>query len=268
MYGGHSGVDIHKEKANAIIILARFLKVLEKDCVGFSIVSIEGGTAHNAIPRNAYGEIVTTEENINKIKDLGNNFLREIRQEYGAVEPKMVLEVLDSEVKKKPCKSLVLDLILSIHHGVLYHSSNSEGLVETSSNLAQISTLENEFIITTSQRSSSSSRLREISNKMEAVCSLAGASITLNNGYPSWSPDFKGEVLAKFTELYKKLFNKEPIIEVIHAGLECGVIGSKYPEIKMISVGPTIKNPHSPDERMLIPTVNRVYKLLREYVNF
>ncbi|MBN2618594.1 MAG: aminoacyl-histidine dipeptidase [Spirochaetales bacterium] len=265
--GGHSGVDIHKEKGNALIIAARLLKEFKHNNIEFGVVSFNGGSAHNAIPRNSKAVISINSENIGRIDDIVKSFTEIVKNEFKNVEPSLTIKTESIKESVLSDDGSIIDLILSLPHGVMYNSSEMKGIVETSSNVAVISTHEEKYKILMSQRSSVMSRLDEICNKIDSIVSLAKGSVEFGGGYPAWQPDFNSKILKEFITCYKELFHKEPVIEVIHAGLECGVIGSKYSGMEMISIGPTIKNPHSPDEKMEISTLGNLWELLIHYLN-
>ncbi len=264
--GGHSGVEIHLEKGNSNIILARLLKEITQNEVEFGISEFSGGSAHNAIPRNSSATFAINKKDVDKCRDILTKQINMIKREFSVSDPDITLEI------KKPLKvdsyrsTKIIDLILSLPHGVLYNSKQMDGIVETSCNLAVISIDETGFNILMSQRSSVMSRLDEVCNKIDAVVSLSGGSVEFGGGYPSWQPDFDSKLLEDFKRCYKDIFHKEPVIEVIHAGLECGVIGAKYPGMEMISIGPTIESPHCPDEKMLITTILDIWDLLVKYL--
>ena len=246
------------------------------------LVFIEGGSAHNAIPRET--KVVFSAD-----KDLTSvlGALREkIISEIGYAEPNMKIDITPAvnnyrnELNAKDTKKLVA-IMMAMPHGVAAMSKDIEGLPETSNNFATIKMvmpaskgglLRNEtgsVSILSSQRSSVESRLDWISRKIEAIAVASGAKTSTSDGYPSWEPNMESSLNRKCVDIYKKLFGKEPRVEVIHAGLECGIIGSKNEGMEMISFGPTIKNPHTPDERLEIPTVQMVWdftvELLKDY---
>lgn len=265
--GGHSGVDIHLEKANANIILARLLKELQQNEVDFGISELSGGSAHNAIPRNSSAILGINGKDIDTCITILTKQIDKIKKEYIISDPNITLAIEQSLKINNYRSPKIIDLILSLPHGVLFNSKQMEGIVETSCNLAAISKDESGFNILMSQRSSVMSRLDELCNKIDAVVSLSGGCVEFGGGYPAWQPEFNSKLLADFKRCYNTIFDKDPIIEVIHAGLECGIIGAKYPGMEMISIGPTIKSPHCPDEKMLISTVLDIWKLLVRYLN-
>ena len=268
LHGGHSGTDILKEYANAVRLLARTLHLLH-DNVGAQLSKICGGSADNAIPRDAYAIVVLADSDQSQaariVKDAQQNF----RNEFGNSDPNLELTLAahDSKVEKvidTATTRQIIDLLLALPHGVAAMSSDIDGLVETSNNLATASTEDDAVRIVTSQRSSVETRLLELSTRIESIARLARATITSCNDYPSWQPDMNSPLLARCREVYRNLFGKDPVVELIHAGLECGIIGNKYPGIDMVSFGPTIEAPHSPCERVHIPSITRVWKFLVE----
>lgn len=262
--GGHSGIEIHLEKANANILIARFLKEVRNRGIEYRIESLEGGSAHNAIARDSSGVISINKKDLSAVKELVNSYLKIVRKEFKKTDPDLFIKIDECNSTGVSCNTKIVDLILSLPHGVMYNSMEMTGVVETSSNIAVVSTVDGEFRVLMSQRSSVMSRLDEICSKIDSIVSLAGATIEFGGGYPSWQPDFDSDLLKDFVKHYNKIFKREPVIKVIHAGLECGVIGAKYPDMEMISIGPTIKNPHCPDEKMMLSTVYDIWQLLVE----
>ena len=264
--GGHSGVEIDQEKGNSNIMLARVLKNLDIQGIQFGIASINGGTAHNAIPRNSKGIISFNKVDLPKLETVVKDIKAKLKDEYKISDPGVNIVLNPCELKNVLSNKKIVDLILALPNGVIYNSMEMKGIVETSSNVAVIKTTQENFELLMSQRSSVMSRLDEICNKIDSIVKLSGGSVVFGGGYPSWQPDFDSQILKDLTKCYNEIFNREPIIEVIHAGLECGVIGAKYPGMEMISIGPTIKSPHCPDEKMLISTVGDIWKLLSRYL--
>jgi aminoacyl-histidine dipeptidase len=274
--GGHSGVDINLPRGNSNIIVARLLDEAARNAAT-KLIHIEGGSAHNAIPRETKA-IISTDKDIAAV--LGT--LREkIIGEIGYAEPGMkidinpVANIYRNEINPEDTKKLI-GIMMAMPHGVAAMSKDIEGLPETSNNFATIKMSEARGLISdkklvsilSSQRSSVESRLDWISRKIEAIAVAAGAKTATSDGYPSWEPNLESELNKKCVEIYKKLFGNEPKVEIIHAGLECGIIGSKNEGMDMVSFGPTIKNPHTPDERLEIATVGKVWdfcvELLKE----
>ena len=266
--GGHSGCDIHKGLGNANKILARFLYMLQEN-FSFNLVEINGGNLHNAIPREATAVIGTAPENREQIRIMLNNFAADIENELKRVDPdvRLIMETTDKPEKCLPetLKEKLIYSLLACPHGVISMSHEIEGLVETSTNLASVKMIEaTKIVIGTSQRSSTESAKNAIADQVASVFRLAGATVEHGEGYPGWAPNPDSEILKVAQESYRKLFNKEAKIMAIHAGLECGLFLEKYPNLDMISFGPTLRGVHSPDERMEIKTVGLWWKHLLE----
>jgi dipeptidase D len=267
--GGHSGVDIHEQRANAIKIIARgLLLLMEKYPV--HIMSINGGSAHNAIPREAEAILLSSFDFADSFSDIIRKFEKTVREEFDTIDPglEVILEKSDANgnnswkiISEKHALSAVR-LLVGIPHGVYNMSYQIPDLVETSSNLATVTTKESLIEIVTSQRSSSMSRLSEITGLIKAISALTGAETEDKNAYPAWKPRMDSPLLSRCVDIYTDLYGKQPKIEAIHAGLECAVIGAKYPDMDMISFGPTIKGAHSPEEKLHIPSVGKVLVFL------
>jgi dipeptidase D len=264
--GGHSGIDIHKHRANANKLLARTLRALSQGRREMRIVSLNGGSRHNAIARDA-AAVAACATGMGGIQAVVAEMEKTFRGEYGEKEAGLFVRAV--EAPKAPSAGLTpeathrtLALLLSLPHGVAGMSPNLSGLVETSSNLATASVQDGRLRILTSQRSSVLSRLAEITAVVRAVAELAGAEVKEENKYPPWPPRMDDPLLRQAKQIYTRLFGKAPVIQVIHAGLECAIIGAMYPGMQMISLGPTIRSPHSPSERLHIPSVGQVGQLL------
>jgi dipeptidase D len=256
--GGHSGSEIHKGLGNANKILVRFLYLLKTD-FDFALCAIEGGNLHNAIPREAYAVIGLHPEDREKVRALLNCFTAQIENELKHVDPKVqiVMQSVDkpeTRIDPRSAEKLIYALY-ACPHGVISMSHDIEGLVETSTNLASVKMKDNRIIIGTSQRSSIESAKESIANQVASTFLLAGAAVTQGDGYPGWAPNTDSRILKAAKDSYKQLFNKEPKIMAIHAGLECGLFLEKYPWLDMISFGPTLRDVHSPNERIRIDTV-------------
>ncbi|RXE71253.1 aminoacyl-histidine dipeptidase [Muribaculaceae bacterium Isolate-002 (NCI)] len=265
--GGHSGGDIHLGRANANKLLARFLWNLTTQHE-VSVAEFDGGNLRNAIPRAAHAIVGVHTSKKEDVRIALNNYAAEIANEYAGIEP--TLEI-DMESVDRPEFSIdsrtSINLIRAIYcapHGVVSMSRDLEGLVETSTNLAAVKMKsDNEIIITTSQRSSVESRKWDIANQVEAVFTLAGAHVTHGDGYPGWQPDMNSPIMKIASDAYEELYGVKPAIKAIHAGLECGLFKSVYPELDMVSFGPTLRDVHSPSEKMFIPAVERFWQQLR-----
>ncbi|MBP3750897.1 MAG: aminoacyl-histidine dipeptidase [Prevotella sp.] len=267
--GGHSGDDINKKRANAIKILARFL-YLEQQKHDICLAQFNSGKLHNAIPRE--GEIVFAVPFADKEQTRAdwNIFCSEVEEEFMVTEKNMHfhMESADAEpVIPQETGKRIINALQAVHHGVfsVVQDLSLGNLTETSSNLAVVKTEDDKITINTSQRSNVMSNLENMVSTVTAVFELAGAdSIIHNDGYPAWkmNPDSKLREVAK--RCYEQLFNAEPTIIGIHAGLECGLFSERYPQLDMLSIGPTMRGVHSPDEKLHIPSVEKVYKLVKE----
>lgn len=264
--GGHSGLDIQEGRANAIKLLARFLTKLHD--VSFEVAEISGGSKRNAIPREAEAVLMIDPRDEIKLKTHLDHFKADLQQEFRTVDPKLDLELNKKEGRfekiftREFTKKLV-DTLLALPHGIIAMNQDIPGLVETSTNLATISEEDGKLRVGTSQRSSTESAKEYISHSVAAVFSLAEAEINTGDGYPGWKPNMESQLLETSKNVYKNRYNSEPEIKAIHAGLECGILGNKYPGLDMISFGPTIENAHSPDERVNIKDVEKFYDLLK-----
>lgn len=268
MRGGHSGIDIHKPRASANKILARALHLLAKSG-DMRLMSIKGGTVHNAIARDAEATVVLRPSQFARMQNVIKEFEQTVLGEYATSETSLALSISqvaydsDSNTALPPGNThKAIQLLLALPHGVTGMSEDPGNLVETSNNLATVEIKNKSLEILSSQRSSAMSRLEEITARVGAAANLAGAGIKNENRYPAWQPDWSSPVLKRSQEVYQKLFSKTPRLQTIHAGLECGIIGSKHENMDMISFGPTIENPHSPDERLFIPSIARVWDFL------
>lgn len=264
--GGHSGGDIHLGRGNANKILNRFLsKMVAK--YDLYLCEINGGNLRNAIPREAYAICAVPENAKHDVRTDLNVFTAEIENELAVTEPDLKL-ILESEA---PCAKAIdqettarlLKALYAVPHGIYAMSQDIPGLVETSTNLASIKMKPGNVIrIETSQRSSILSARDDMANTVRSAFLLAGAKVTSGDGYPGWKPNPHSAILEVAAASYKRLFGVDAKVKAIHAGLECGLFLDKYPTLDMISFGPTLIGVHSPDERMLIPTVDKFWRHL------
>ncbi|MBN2828687.1 MAG: aminoacyl-histidine dipeptidase [Candidatus Cloacimonetes bacterium] len=264
--GGHSGITIHRQSANSIKLLVRILLFLDKNLT-IKISSINGGTAHNAIPSSAEAIFFALPTNTSFIDGLVDLYQAILKREFHTTDPEMFVTAVPTEFADRmsfDCTTAIplVYLLSAFPHGVYRMSPEVDGLVETSNNLAIIRTDEAEIEIISSQRSSVMSALDDITDKVQALAYLAKARIEERAPYDAWEPIWDSQLLTKFKSVYHRLFDKKPKIEVIHAGLECGVIGSKYPDLEMISIGPTLRDVHTPDEKLKISDIGKIYDLL------
>ncbi len=263
--GGHSGVDIHEQRGNAIKILTRLLwKASQKH--EFFIVDIKGGDKHNAIPREAYAKVILDTKNKNAFISAVKAEEKEIYDEIKPIDPNFKVDVSSCEAPKTAMENSsqikLLNLLHGLPHGVHQMNYDIKTLVNTSTNLATISVKENTIVIGMSSRSPMKSALQDMRDRIKAIASLSGAKVTEGTPYPGWKPDLQSKILALSKKTFKDMFKTEPKIEAIHAGLECGIIGEKFPGMDMVSIGPTLKNPHSPEEQLHISTVDKFYRYL------
>jgi len=260
--GGHSGDDIEKKRANANKLLARFLYVSQQK-YDLRLIDIQAGGLHNAIPREAWCLCAVPAKDKESITVDWNLYQADVAEEYSVTEKTMVFTLESAEggpaIKKEVSEKLIKAL-QAVDNGVFAYCQDLP-LIETSSNLANIRKKpETKTIdILSSQRSSIYSARVNMANTVAAAFELAGAKVDIGEGYPGWKMNPNSEILRIAVEQYKKLFKKEPVVRGIHAGLECGLFSEKFPGMDMISMGPTLRGVHSPDEKLLIPTVQMVW---------
>ncbi len=267
--GGHSGINISEGRANAIKLIAFLLARLKN--YDYQLAFIQGGSKRNAIAREAEAVILIDPSNESSMREIINGFAIETSLEFKEADPeiKVIFEKCESP-EKKYTKAFendftvkIINTLIALPHGVGAMSGAIKELVETSTNLATVTMDDKEIIIGTSQRSSIESAKRNIAHSVKAVFDLANCKVKSSDGYPGWQPNMSSEVLKLSRNVYKRLYSKEPLIKAVHAGLECGILGDKYPGLDMISLGPTIDGAHSPDERVNINDVEKFYDLLK-----
>ena len=264
--GGHSGMDIDKGRGNANKILASLAEPLFEN-EGL-LLDISGGTAHNAIPRDAGCLAAIKKEKSENVKHMLEKRCDDIKKLWAETEKKMTCCVKQVPGAGKPAimqsdkAAAFFKMMNALPNGVYAMDKHMEGLVETSDNVAVLSTENNEVQVLISLRSSSPQQLDELTERIVTLSRQWGASPAVGEGYPPWEPQVGSALLDKCVSLYQKTFGKTPVVKSIHAGLECGIIGSKFEGMEMISMGPDIENPHSPDEIMNVSSLKR----LREYL--
>jgi dipeptidase D len=264
LQGGHSGVDIHKHRASANKLLGRALAHLQQ-VTPLRLVSLKGGTAHNAISRSAEAVIVFAPAQRERVEQGLQNFQATLRDEYAVSDPGVTLTLAPAAARQAATPvdtARVIQLLTALPHGVAEMSASVEGFVETSNNLATVEIAEGALQVVTSQRSTVMSRLAELTERISAIGALAGAEVASGQAYSGWQPDRDSQLVRRSVEIYTQTFGAAPKVEMIHAGLECGVIGGIFGGMDMISLGATIENPHSPSERLHIPSVGRVWQYL------
>jgi len=269
--GGHSGVDIHEQRGNAVKLLTRMLWKA-KDDFKFYITEIKGGDKHNAIPREAYAKVSVDKSEKDKFVTMLKNEEKFILEEIKPIDPKFKtdIEYIDKlhRTLADESQNKLLNLLHSLPHGVDKMNYDIPTLVDTSTNLATISFNEGDIAIGMSTRSSIKSALQDFRDRIRATAELSGAKVEEDTPYPGWKPNLDSKILEISKKVYKDMYNIDPTVEAIHAGLECGIIGEKFPGMDMISIGPTIKYPHCPEEQVHVITVDKFYsyvlKLLEE----
>jgi len=267
LQGGHSGDDINKGRGNAVKILNRLLWNASH-LFEIRISEIDGGNLRNAIAREAHANIIVPNRFSNDFIKYVKAFNTILKDEFKITEPGLLISYTPTELPSSlidlSTQERLLNALYACPHGVIAMSADVPNFVETSTNLASVKMNDKVIEIGTSQRSSSEHGKEDVMNMVESVFRLAGGKITHNDGYPGWTPNPNSPILHTTRQAYIKLFNQEPKVLAIHAGLECGLIGEQYPGIDMISYGPTIKGAHSPDERLQIDTVQRFWDLTLE----
>ena len=261
--GGHSGDDINKKRANAIKLLDRFL-YLEQDKMHLRLASFNSGKLHNAIPRDGVIVFAVPNDDKETVRADWNVFAANVEEEFHVTDTAMEFRLESTgaeDVLPKDASRRVILALQAVDNGV-FAMCQDEALawmVETSNNVASVITSGKEINIVTSQRSNVMSNLENETNTVKAAFELAGAEVDMSDGYPAWKMNPNSKLTKVAVESYKKLFGKEPIVKGIHAGLECGLFSERYPNLDMVSFGPTLRDVHTPDERLYIPTVQMVW---------
>ncbi len=262
LLGGHSGCEIHLGRASAIKLINRIIARVLDTVSDARLVTISGGSEHNAIPRDAVVSLAVAARDSAKVVEIAKEMGAIFANEYASTDPSVVVTTDVSDIAGDAFDNASLrrisDLIYCYPHGVSSMNHDVEGLVETSNNFARIRIEGNQLKTLSSQRSNVASKLDAITQRVEACIRLAGGVPNSGEGYPSWQPDMNADIVHRCVDVYEKRFGKKPIVNVIHAGLECGLIGAKIPGIQMISFGPTVVSPHSPKERAQVSTISMV----------
>ncbi len=265
--GGHSGLDIHLGRANANKLMNRFLwEAGEK--LDLRVSSIEGGSLRNAIPRESFAVITVPGDKKADLHKTVEEFHHMFVNEFKGPEPDLTFAAEETDLPDKVMDSdsqqRMVKMVYGIPNGVMRMSSDMPGVVETSTNLAIVNAKEGEVMALCLIRSSIDSAKFSVGNMTRAVMELAGAKVVHDGTYPGWKPNVQSPILSTMKQVYEDSFSKIPDIKVIHAGLECGIIGDAYPNLDMISFGPTIRYPHSPDEKVNIETVQKFWDFLTD----
>jgi dipeptidase D len=262
--GGHSGLTIHENRANALKLLGLVLLEVERRQVRFKLCRMAGGDKHNAIPREAEAVIAVRKGFSAAVREAVEAMPAKFRQEFGRIDPDLRVEVEAATAERGTSQGVQLArLLLGLPHGVEAMSRDIPGLVETSSNLAKVVWGDGEVRVLNSSRSAVAFALERMRTGIESIAMLAGAEVVQKPGYPGWQPDPNAGLLAVVKRAYAKAAGKEPHVTAIHAGLECGIIGEKHPGMEMLSIGPTMHDVHSPNERLSISSASRFYGYLK-----
>jgi dipeptidase D len=264
--GGHSGLEIDKNRGNSIKIITRVLQPLS--LLGVRVASLVGGNKHNAIPREATAVVYIPKKAWEDATKTVAACAEIIKAELGKVDPDLTIALAQKKggkggkVLKKALQKRLLQTLAALPHGVIKMSSDIPGLVETSTNVATIVTTKKAVEVVTSQRSSVASENADICQTVRMIFELGGGEAKNNDGYPGWKPNLDSPILAVAKQTYNQLYHKFPEVKAIHAGLECGIIGERYPGMDMLSFGPTLEGVHSPDEKIYIDTVDKYWQFL------
>ena len=264
--GGHSGVDIHQGRGNALRVLGTVLQQVTSS-LPVGVATINGGSAQNAIPREAAAVVVGDAVRENDLRALLGQCQADWKTDLGGFDPGLEITAEKSAVPDKVLDAAeakrIIDLLVTLPHGVIAMSPDVPGLVQNSTNLAVVSVTGDTAEIITSQRSAIESSRNGLARMLATAFGLAGFEAEHSGNYPGWKPEPESEIVQKLQAAHEQVFGKPAKLIAMHAGLECGVIGEKYPGMQMISFGPTIVDPHSPNERVQISTVESFWKLLR-----
>ncbi len=262
--GGHSGMEINTGRANVNKLMFRHLRWVA-EC-GLRLVSINGGNMRNAIPRDAEAVIAFPKEHTECILAEFDKVAGWVKKELSSVEPDFFMKYekvrMPQNVIRDADTQKIINLMMVAPNGVIRMSRDMEGLVETSLNLAIVKTTGKNFTVQALLRSSVDTAKEALAERLVCLAELAGGTCKLSGAYPGWKPNMQSPLLKTMKQVYKKLYKKEPAVVAIHAGLECGLLGGKYPDMDMISFGPTLQSPHSPDERANIPSCKKFYDYL------
>lgn len=263
--GGHSGGEIHLGRANANKLMFRFLKEAVRS-LDARLASVEGGSLRNAIPREAFAVLTVLPENADALMDLVDDYNDLYCEEFAEIETNLTLKAekvdLPKTVLPEEIQDDVINAVVACPNGVISMLQSFPGIVESSTNIASVKSGEGKVEIKFLTRSSSESKKEALDSMIESVFSLADAKVEAVNGYPGWQPNAHSKVLEVMKSLFVSQFGREPQVQVVHAGLECGIILGSTPGLDIVSFGPTIMNPHSPDEFVEIDTVERFYHYL------
>lgn len=263
--GGHSGVNIHLGRGNANKLLARFLADHAAD-LGLQLASVNGGSLRNAIPREAHVVLTVAEDKVTLLQQQLADYQQVLQLELAAVEPAISLSLTSvatpAKVMQKSAQQQLINLLNVCPNGVMRMSDEIAGVTETSLNLGVIETTDNSVQVLCLIRSLIDSGREQVQSMLSSLAELAGATVKFSGAYPGWKPNPDSAVMAIVNQTYQDIYHKEPVVMVIHAGLECGLFKKPYPDMDMVSIGPTIRYPHGPDEMVNIKTVGQYWQLL------
>ena len=263
--GGHSGMDIILGRANANKLLMRLLKKASQ-IFDLRVASIDGGSLRNAIPREAFATVAIPNGKVKEFNEFVTVFTDIVSNEFSVTEPDLSVSAKPTDTPKEVInrteQGKIINLVYAIPNGVMRMSDSMQGLVETSTNLAIVQAENGKLLVANLLRSSVDTAKAALGYKMEAIAELAGAEVELVGAYPGWKPNMDSAIMKTMMQTYESMYGKKPEIKAIHAGLECGLLGGVYPNWDMISFGPTIRNPHSPDERVHIESVEKFWNFL------
>lgn len=266
LQGGHSGMDIHKGFGNSNIILGRFLyKALENQNV--QLVSIDGGSLRNAIPREAFA-IISVRNAQEFIENVTNGLKKQILEEFASIEPALQINIENTTSSEKALSEVdskkIILVLKSLHNGVYRMSPDVQDLVESSNNVARVELKEGGLKILNLSRSSVESSKDSVAEQLKSVAELAGMNVEFSGSYPGWKPKPGSEIVQLMEKIYTEKFSEKPHVVACHAGLECGIIGANYPEMEMVSFGPTIRGAHSPDEKANITSTKKFWSFTKD----
>ncbi len=265
--GGHSGLEICEGRANANKLMARFLNMAIRENEA-RLASWKGGNMRNAIPRESEAVVTVPVDDVDELQGLVEYCTEMFAEEYRGVEENIVMtmERVDLPATQVPedIQDNVLDAIMACHDGVLRYIPSIPHIVETSSNLAIVNVTPERAEVLILARSSSESMMDYIGTMLESCFNMAGMKVEFSGRYGAWQPNFDSQITAQMVEIYKEMFDEEALVQVVHAGLECSLIGEVYPDMDLVSFGPTLRSPHTPDERCHIPSVAKFWAFLKE----
>jgi dipeptidase D len=267
--GGHSGIDINRGRGNSISLLARILHGLIPR-LELDLASIDGGNKRNAIPRESFAVVLADPAHEARLRSAVAAIEIELRNELGAFDPRLVLSLEPVDAPEKVMSSVdttaVIDFLFTAPHGVIAISPDIEDLVQTSTNLGVVETRDGKVTVNLLSRSSIDSSKMAVAESIAALADLAGMNCTHSGGYPGWKPEPDTFLVKTMTSLYERMYGKTMSVKALHAGLECGIIGEKYPGMEMVSIGPDMWDVHTPEEKVSISSVARFWEFLKAVI--